>query len=444
MSIRHLAVLFLLSTGAASAQDTASAPGAATDKAEAPAASTGLIAYLKRTVQLTGSVRARLESTQGANFSTTPAEAYLLSRVRLGIGFKPFSWFRSYVEAQDARAYNYKVTPPTSVDDPFDLRQAYVEVGAVEGNGVKLRAGRQDVTLGSGRLVGTSDWSNTAKNYDVIRGYVTTGSFKMDVLGGSQVLIDPTRLDRSKPGEHFYGAYTAFSKLLPGGSVEPYLFTKTALNVKGKDTVLGNADTIYVGGRVIGQVHGGFDYTYEGVREAGSYADDSVRAWGYVGGGGWTIPNVGWKLHLNSDYLYGSGDSGKKDGVHESFDNLYGLNQPLNSLTGLFSWRNAEQWRAGVDFVPYKKLKVKIDFRDYWLATVRDGLYNSSGTRTVLNAKATSNHIGDGVDALFSYALSPKSTFVLGIGNLSPGPYLKESGKTSGYIYPTFSFSRQL
>lgn len=453
MSIRHIAVLGVfgtaisISTGTGCAQGAGATANKATvdqdSKGSDTSESSSFVDYIKRTVQLQASARARIESTQG-DFSATPSDVYVLSRIRLGIGYKPNSWLRFYVESQDSRAYNYKTSPPSTLDNPFDLRQAYVEAGALEGNGVKIRFGRQDLQLGSGRLVASGEWSNVTKTYSLINGYYKSADFKMDLLGGSQVLIDPTRMDRDKPGEHLYGIYTAFPKLLPGASIEPYLLAKTQLNIKGKDNVLGNGDTLYMGGRVIGLVTGGFDYNFEGVRQGGSYADDSIRAFGYVGGGGWTIPRVGWKLHVNTDYLYGSGDSGLKNGKHESFDILYGPNQPLNSLTGQFCWRNAEQWRAGVDFFPVKKLKVKVDYRDYWLATVKDGLYNGSGTRTLLNAKATSNHLGEGVDTLFTYVMTPKTTFTLGIGTLDPGTYLKESGKKSAFVYPSFAFARTL
>jgi hypothetical protein len=75
------------------------------------------------------------------------------------------------------------------------------------------------------------------------------------------------------------------------------------------------------------------------------------------------------------------------------------------------AWRNIADWRAGVDFTPLKKLKARVDFRDYWLATVQDGLYSGTGTRTVFNAKATSNHVGAGVETQFLWTFSPKMTW---------------------------------
>jgi hypothetical protein len=62
----------------------------------------------------------------------------------------------------------------------------------------------------------------------------------------------------------------------------------------------------------------------------------------------------------------------------------------------------------------------------------------------VLNAKATSNHVGEGVETQFVYSITPKTSLGVGVGNLKPGAYLKQSGKTTGYVYPYLSFSRAL
>ena len=269
----------------------------------------------------------------------------------------------------------------------------------------------------------------------------------MELMGGSVVQADPNREDRDKAGEHFYVAYSTLGKLIPHASLEPYLLAKTQDGtdaVKGKDGHVGNADILYGGMRLIGTIPGGFDYNGEAVREGGGYADDTVQAFGYVAGGGWTLSRVSWKPHFLSDYVFATGDSGRKDGHHESFDYLYGANQPINSLTGQFAWRNVEDWRAGVEFTPVKKLKVIVNFRDYWLATVQDGLYNGSGTKIVSDSKATSNHVGEGVDAMAIATVTPKTIVGIGVGNLAPGSYLKQAGKTSGFYYPFLYFQRQL
>jgi hypothetical protein len=400
--------------------------------------------YLKRTAKVTASVRVRWEGPEGSNFTITPSNSYALSRIRFGLAYQPTSWLRFFGEMQDSRAEFYRGNPGNTVSDPWDARQGYIELGKIEGNGAKVRAGRQDILIGSGRLVTSGDWSNITKCYDILHGFVTSDGAKLDIVAGSVVLADPARMDRNKPGEHLYVAYSAFGKLIPQASIEPYLMAKTAMNVKGKDGKLGNADTIYGGARLLGKIPGGFDYTAEAVREGGRYSDESIQAFGYVTGAGWTFAQAPWHPRLNGDYLWASGNDDRKDHYHQSFDYLYGAQQPLNSLNGQFAWRNVEALRAGVEAAPFKNLTVSVSYRDYWLATTEDGLYNGAGVETVLNVKATSNHVGDGVETMWTYKVAPKTIVGAGIGTLTPGAYLKQSNKTTGFLYPYISFTRVL
>ena len=291
----------------------------------------------------TGEFRSRWEGGLGTDFALAPRDSYVLTRARLGLAFKPSPWLRFFGEAQDARAMFYKVTPGASVDDPFDWRQGWAEIGVEEGPGMKLRVGRQDMTLGSGRLIGSGDWSNVTKTFNLARATITQDAFKMDVFAGSAVACDATRMDRAKPGEHFYGSYVTLNKVLRGATLEPFAFLKTALKVKSKDGKTGNTDTVYLGGRLAGKAPGALDYSVEAVKEVGMYADDAINAFGFVGAGGWAIPAAPWSVRLNSDYSFATGDSGAADGHHQSFDYLYGP-QSISSLTGQFAWKNLKNW----------------------------------------------------------------------------------------------------
>jgi len=420
--LAHLAAAVLFGCVAASAQTPQSDDGIS----------------LTHTVRLSGSIRERWEATDGDNFSATPAESYLLSQIRLALTVQPVSWLSFFGEAQDARVLFHQTNPGTSVSDPFDLHQAWVAVGKREGNGFFAELGRQELTIGSGRLINSTDtwWTNSARTFDVVHGSYATNLLRAEVVAGSVVQVDPTREDRHKSGDHVYAEYNTFGHLIPGATVEPYFFARTLVGVKAKDGHIGNMDTLAAGGRVAGKTPGRIDYSVEALHEYGSYADDRFSANGLAALLGWTISASGWAPRLSSDYAYASGDDGRNNGHRENFDNMYGSNQPLNSLTGLFGWKNICDWRSGVDFRPRKALRVKIDFRDYWLANTGDGLYSAAGTRTVFDSKATSAHVGEGFEMQSTLAVTKKTTVGFGVGNLFPGAYLEQAHKTSGFIYP--------
>ncbi|MFN7995716.1 MAG: alginate export family protein [Bryobacteraceae bacterium] len=400
--------------------------------------------YLSRTVRFSGWVRERWEATDGP-FSATPASSYLLSQVRLGIQFQPSSWFTFFAQAQDARAVFYGAVPGTTLSDPFDLRQAWISVGRREGPGVRLQAGRQELALGSGRLLGSYDafWANTSRTFDVLHGTITGGTWKSEVVAGSVVQIDPNRMNRHKPGDHVYALYNTFSHILPGASVEPYFIARTLLGVTGKNGIAGDMDTLATGGRVIGKLAARFDYSVEAVHEFGSYANDRLDATALAAGAGWVIMQGRWKPRLSGDYAYASGDDGRKNGIRGTFDNMFGFNQPTNSLTGQFGWKNIKNLRGGVEFFPLARLKVKVDGRNLWLASKADGLYNAPGVRTVYNPNATSAHVGETVEMLSTVTVTRTTSISFGVGTLFPGSYLRQSHKGDAFIYPLICLTQK-
>jgi hypothetical protein len=115
---------------------------------------------------------------------------------------------------------------------------------------------------------------------------------------------------------------------------------------------------------------------------------------------------------------------------------MYGFNQPMNSLTGAFGFKNLKDWRAGVQFTPLKKLTLKVDGHEFWLANTEDGMYNAVGTETVHDVKATSAHVGESIEMMATITPNKYTTFGLGVGTLFPGQYLKEAQKDQAFIYP--------
>jgi hypothetical protein len=393
--------------------------------------------YFQRNFKLSGSIRERWEATDGP-FSVTPADSYWISQERLGVLFRPTEWLNFFAQAQDTRVMFYQTTPSSSYSNPFDLHQAWMSIGQAEGPGFFVRIGRQDLVLGSGHLIAATDdwWAYTARNFDVARGSYANNFFKSELVAGSAILVDPNNIDEHKPGDHIYADYNTFPHLLPGASVEPYLIVRTTDNVKSKEGQVGSMDTLALGLRIAGKLPGRIDYNFEPLHEFGSYSNDHLSGAGLLTGAGWTVVNSGWKPRVSTDYTFASGDDGKKNNTRETFDNMYGYNFPMNSLTGQFGWKNLKDLRAGVEFSPVKKLKIKLNGREFWLANINDGLYNASGIITVKNTKATSAHVGESIEMMATAALSKRTTVGFGVGTLFPGEYLKQSNKDQAFIYP--------
>lgn len=106
-----------------------------------------------------------------------------------------------------------------------------------------------------------------------------------------------------------------------------------------------------------------------------------------------------------------------------------------------FGWKNLKNWRTGFDCTPAKKLKLRADFNEFYLDSVQDSLYNSSGSSMVLNRAATSSRIGSEINGVALYQWSKIWKFGAGYGHLFAGEYLKQSKAGFGYTYPYLMFT---
>ncbi len=403
-------------------------------------ASTGSEVELPAWLQLGGQIRGRLEAPSGASIINNSSDAYYLSRIRLDLGIRPASWLRFFAEAQDARVAGYNTSPaPNTIYDPIDLRQAYVELKYEAPLSVTARVGRQELLFGGERLIGPADWG-VSRTFDAADVTVSYGRAKVDLLAGSAVLVDPTGFDRHKSSEHFYGAYGQIKNVLPGMNIEPYLLFKENLRIRSETGILGNAVVASPGARIAGTTRGRIDYTAEVVVQRGYYSTDHVAAIGESYVAGWTMNNSVFKPRVSVEYNYASGDPATKDGRRNTFDQFYPSNHGYYGMIDQFGWQNLKNARTGFDFLPLKKLKIRADFNEFYLATIQDSLYASSGSSLVLDRTASSAHIGSEVNTVALYQWSKIWKFGAGYGYLFAGEYLKESKASFGYSYPYVMF----
>jgi hypothetical protein len=110
---------------------------------------------------ISGEIRFRGE--WDARTPHTRDDAAVLARTRVGIASRLKPWLSSFVELQDSRAWGTEADPSDASADALDLHQAYLDVGTGPWT---LRAGRQELGLGDQRLVGVSNWGNTARSFD--------------------------------------------------------------------------------------------------------------------------------------------------------------------------------------------------------------------------------------------------------------------------------------
>lgn len=307
-----------------------------------------------------------------------------------------------------------------------------------------MQAGRQELNLGSTRLIGTGDWSNISRTFDALRLGLGRDGTRFSIFSAAVVHVDPTRFNTWQAGQKVSGVHGSLTKLVPRASVEPYVLWKTLPQARGESGKSGGADIYTIGARWAGLLPHGFDYAVEMARQAGHYSSDRVGAWAGYWIGGYTPPRMTLKPHFTIKYGYASGDSNPRDGRAGTFDQLYSTVRDLNGISDQVGWRNIRQIRGGVELKPQASLNLTFNYHFFRLASAFDGLYNSRGILVVRAPTSRARHsdVGQESDIFLTYALTRQVSLGAGYAHFFPGRFLKEysPGHATSFPYASCTY----
>jgi hypothetical protein len=378
--------------------------------------------------------------------------SYLWTRERFHVGYKT-SWVSFYTEAQNSDSV-WDNDPKNPGADSFDLTQAYVKIGNIKEFPLSLKVGRQELSYGDERLLGLSDWGNTARNFDAAKiRYEQNGSW-VDAFAGRAVVVDDTRFDEVNPHDWLFGVYGSTTKLVPIQETQLYFLSRNT----GVGGTVTPRDIYSVGARVKslpGKLKG-WDYFGEAVGQFGNVTQAGQRreqqAYAVAFGGGYTWKDVVASPRLGLEYDFSSGDSDPNDGKSETLDNLFPINHKHYGLVDIVGWRNMNDVRFSVGLKPHKKLGINVDYHMLWLADTHDYFYPQSGAgRNDYGYARNSSYdaaLGSEIDLDVTYAVTPWAVLRTGFGHFFTGSYIDSSKASSGgstdadwaYVQATLSF----
>ena len=387
-------------------------------------------------LRVRGEFRERVEGFDGAGFVDDRQDLYYLTRVRLNAAITPTPLLSFQVQAQDARVARKTVGPVgVPFKAPFDLRMGYADVGDAK-TPFALRAGRQELAFGEQRLIGHVSWVNAARTFDAVKLTLRQPAFSVDVFGASVVRIQEGEFDTSGYGNRLAGAYATATKLVPLGTVEPYLFWRRDVNLPTETASVGDLGQTTVGMRMVGRLPGRLDYGIEMAAQRGSLGTDDVQAWA----GHWQIRESlsgAAAVRLITEYNYASGDRDPVDGVRGTFDHLYPTPHDKYGLANQIGWKNIHHARAGMEFTPVRGLPVTANYHSWWVAEKQDGIYTALGVPLArVVGGAASRHVGQELDAQVARALTPQLQLAAGYAHIFTGAFLKEATPGASYSYP--------
>ena len=378
--------------------------------------------------------RTRWEEKYGVSFGKAVNQQDMLSRIRIGMTYRPVNWFTISGMGQDARAPFYGAPAPSSMRDSMDLQEAWVNFGS-RAAPFTFSAGRQMLNYGETRIIGVPQWTNTSRTYDYGRFEFSSARATIDALMVSPVIVLPDSFNTPELGNRYWGAYGVFTKLWRGMSVDTYALRHSENKIGGW-TSAGTLGTNNYGARFYGPLPARFTYSLEGIAQNGHLGTPEQRAYAWYAGvtRPFTVANM--PLSVLVEYKEASGSHAGAD-HSATFDQLTPANHDKFGDQDLFGWRNLRTFK-NLDILSLtRKLAMNVMYTNENLFSATDALYNSSGSKIAISANGTaSTHVGQELDGFLTFSIGHHN-FQAGVSQFFKGQFVQDTtpGINPRYFY---------
>ena len=392
-------------------------------------------------VSLGGEVREAFEQAGNDNWGKQPyRNAFFLERYmvhsdwRLGRNFRVFVQVKSGIES-------FRRGGPRPIDQKrLDLEAAFFELGDMhKKNWIVLRAGRQELNYGSGRLLSVREGPNVRQSFDGLKIRSKAGDWHVDAFA--------VRPDADKAGyfnnrpDHltsFWGIYA--TRPLPSSRVffDAYYLgedRKAAAYVRGVAKELRNSLAARLW-RPLSTKESGWDFDYESVWQFGSFGPYDIRAWTVASDTGYSLPNLPLKPRFSVKSDVSSGDSPQT----KTLGTFYPV-FPIGNYFGVL----ADTGPGPVNFIDVhpraqfqfpRGVSMSADLIVQWRQNISDGVYAVPGFLLVAPGDSRARFVGYRPGAEIRWQIDRHAWVQADYGIFYAGVFLKEAspGRNINYM----------
>ncbi|TQV78615.1 alginate export family protein [Denitrobaculum tricleocarpae] len=378
-----------------------------------------------------GSIRERYEYTGNPLFGDDPQDedgvwlqrANLHGDLYIGRNLRFFGEFSSALS--EGRAGG-----PSPVDEnELDVQNAFADISfpVDRVNSFTLRAGRQELQFGTGRLVDVREGANVRRTFDGVRGLVEVANWDLDLLA-----VRPRRDengifdDRTNRDEVLWGVYAAG---------EPQLLAASGLDLyylgfrddRGSFVQAVEDETRHsIGARLSGNRQG-WDWNLEAAYQFGTFGDGDIAAWTAASDTGFKFDETLFQPRIGLRANIASGDEDPADDELQTFNPLYPRGNYF-SQAAVLGPRNFFNLNPHLNFQITEEFALNTDANFYWRLEKKDGVYSPSGQIIRGPGQSDARYVATGVSVEATWAPLRNVDFTAIYTHLAPGAFIEETG----------------
>jgi hypothetical protein len=342
-------------------------------------------------------------------------------------------WFnvclRVYAEFITAQTFNQDLAPLPIDRNYADLLNAFVEVkiAEIEGKNAYLRVGRQELLLGSQRLISPLDWANTRRTFQGVRGYRVGEKWDVDLFWVQPVIPFADRFDSVDNNKNLFGAWVTHRPKKGTFLDAYYLFLDDTNRVQQRGIIQSPSNVHTLGVRATGN-EDSLLYDGELMFQIGELGSETIVAGAAHGGLGWEFKEVPTKPVLWVCYDYASGDNNPNRGTASTFNQIFPFGHYYLGWIDLVGRQNIHDINVHLFAYPTNWMTIWCQYHHFQLAARRDALYSAGGValRRDPTGRAGS-HVGDELDIITNFHLTNHSDFMIGYSRMFAGNFLRRT-----------------
>ncbi|WP_218845584.1 alginate export family protein [Sphingomonas melonis] len=305
-----------------------------------------------------------------------------------------------------------------------DVRFGAAETGATDQAGVTVRAGRQMLSFGSERLIGTRYGPNVPLAFDGARAIVSLPGARVDLLAVRPVQAGTGSVDdRRSRSRSLHGAYATIP-LGPAGVDLYYLaYRNTAATFAA---VTGDERRHSIGARVHGDT-GGWHWNMEGVAQSGRFAGARIGAWTIASEIGRRFAAARFTPDAVLRVNVVSGDRRAGDGRLGTFNALFPKGKYFGELSPVGP-TNIISVNPRTALVLGSGVSASLAAMAYWRQSRGDGVYDIPGTLIRAPGASRARFIGKQVEATLAWQATPELELSSSLSAFAPGGFIRQTG----------------
>lgn len=390
-------------------------------------------------VSLGGDVRLRYETYRNAAFGYGPQDSngYFLGRFLLHSDWHLGRKFRVFAQLQSGVEAGRNGGPRQTDRDNLDLHQAFVEYTAYskKDRSLTIRAGRQEVEFGSGRLVSASEGLNVRRSFDAIRPIYKQGNWIANSLYAKLVATKPGFFDDGVLNQQTFWGVGAI-RIRPAAR-SGFSIYYLGLDRKAARFNQGTAREIRhtFGTRAWGTFRK-LDYNYELIGQTGTFGTTHIRAWAAASDTGFNLTRKNAAVRLSVRSNAASGDRRINDDKLNSFNPLF----PATAYSGTIALAgptNVLDVAPAIRVVLHKNLTLNTDWAFYWRQSLNDGFYGINANLQRSGQGSRQRFIGGLPSVRADYRFGRHWTFTAIYSQFFTGAFLREPPAAFGVDYFT-------